>query len=346
MKKTLVSMTLLLLTLTCLAQAQTSDRAGSVGALFLKLGLSPRAAGMGNTYVAVADDITGVFLNPVSIVNLEGYQFFVSEMEYLVDMKALAGAVSFPMPAWMGGIGAVHYTGFFSGEMTMTTAEDIDGEATDEKFNWNELAVGATYARSFTDKFGVGVSAKYVRTDVADYSSQTFAFDVGTMYRTGFRNLRLGMSATNFGPDMKFKGKYANTYISGIWQVSVPEEYGYYPLPISLQVGIADELYADEQVRLTGALDFSHPNDLAERIHVGVELAYNEMLFLRGGFFADMDKSEVADPVDPDDEALDRYKEFRFGAGVKVSNFAIDYAWQDVEALGSVHRVGVSFKMM
>ena len=65
MKKTLVSMTLLLMTLTCLAQAQTSDRAGSVGALFLKLGLSPRAAAMGNTYVAVADDITGVFLNPV-----------------------------------------------------------------------------------------------------------------------------------------------------------------------------------------------------------------------------------------------------------------------------------------
>jgi hypothetical protein len=345
MKKTLVSMTLLLMTLTCLAQAQTSDRAGSVGALFLKLGLSPRAAAMGNTYVAVADDITGVFLNPVSIVNLEGYQFFVSELDYVVDMKAVAGAFSFPMPLRIGGTGAVHYTGFLSGDMKMTTAEDIDGVTTDKNFSWNELAVGATYARNFTDKFGVGLTAKYVRTDVAKYYSQTFAFDVGTLYKTGFRHLRLGMSATNFGPDMKFNGKYANTYISGIWQVSVPEEYGYYPLPISLQVGIADELYTDEQLRLTGALDFSHPNDLAERIHVGAELAYNEMLFLRGGFFMDMDKSKVPDPVDPDDKALDRFNEFRFGAGVKLSNFTIDYAWQDVESLGSVHRVGVSFRM-
>jgi len=345
MKKTLVSMTLLLMTLTCLAQAQTSDRAGSVGALFLKLGLSPRAAAMGNTYVAVADDISGVFLNPVSIVNLEGCQFFAAEMEYLVDMKAAAGAVSFPMPKLIGGKGAIHYTGFYSGDMRMTTARDIDGEETRETFSWNELALGATYARNFTDKFAIGLTAKYVRTDVAAFYSQTFAFDVGTLYKTGFRNLRLGMSATNFGPDMKFNGKYANTYISGIWQVSVPEEYGYYPLPISLQVGIADELYAKDQMRLTGSLDFSHPNDLAERIHVGAELAYNEMLFLRGGFFVDMDKSKIHDPITPNDEALDRFNEFRFGAGVKVRNFTVDYAWQDVKALGNVHRFGVSFRM-
>ncbi|KPJ61490.1 MAG: hypothetical protein AMJ46_02105 [Latescibacteria bacterium DG_63] len=345
MKKTFVITVLLLVALTGLGQAQTSDRAGSVGALFLKLGLSPRAAAMGNTYVGVSDDITGVFLNPVSIVNIEGYQFFVSELEYLVDMRAVAGAFSFPMPREIGGRGAIHYTGFLSGDMTMTTATDIDGDFTDTEFNWNELALGATYARNFTDKFSVGVGVKYVRTDVADYISQTVAFDVGTIYRTGFRNLRLGMSATNFGPDMKFRGKYDNTYISGIWQVMAPEEYGYYPLPISLQVGVADDLYMSEDVRVTGALDFSHPNDLAERIHIGTEVAYEEMFFVRGGFFMDMDESDIVDPVNPDDEALDRFMEFRFGAGVKVSNFTVDYAWQDIESLGSVHRFAVSIAL-
>ena len=342
MKKILVGMTLLLIALTGLSQAQTSDRAGSAGGLFLKLGMSPRAAAMGNTYVGISDDVTGVFMNPVSIANIEGYQFFVSELEYLVDMKAIAGAFSFPMPPAIGGRGAIHYTGFLSGDMKMTTAQDIDGILTDENFNWNELAVGAAYARYFTDKFAIGVGLKYVRTDVADYLSQTFAFDVGTIYRTGFRNLRLGMSATNFGPDMKFQGKYANTYISGIWEVSVPEKYGYYPLPISLQVGIADDLYKTANLRVTGAIDFSHPNDLAERIHAGTEIAYNEMFFLRGGFFVDMDKSEIGDPITPNDDALNRFNEFRVGAGVKVRNLAVDYAWQDIESLGSVHRFAVS----
>jgi hypothetical protein len=345
MKKTLVMMTLLLIALTSLAEAQTSDRAGTVGGLFLKLGMSPRAAAMGNTYVAVSDDITGLFVNPVSIVNIDGYQFFVSECEYLVDMRAIAGAFSFPMPRVIGGRGAIHYTGFLSGDMAMTTASDIDGEIADENFTWNDLAIGAAYARSFTDKFSVGLGLKYVRTDVADFYSQTFAFDVGLLYRTGFRNLRLGMAATNFGPDMKFSGKYSNTYISGIWQVAVAEEYGYYPLPISLQVGIADDLYTADNMRITGALDFSHPNDLAERVHVGAEFAYNEMLFLRGGLFMDMDVSSIDDPVNPNDDALDRFMEFRFGAGVKVSNFTVDYAWQDVEALGTVHRVAVSLGM-
>jgi hypothetical protein len=327
-----------------IAQSQTSDRAGSVGVLFLKLGMSPRAAALGNTYMGISDDITGIFLNPVSIVHLEGNQFFFSELEYLVDTRAIAGAFSFEMPKAVGGRIAVHYTGFFSGEMTKTTSEDIDGTMANETFSWNETAIGVTYARAFTDKFSLAVGAKYVRTDVADLYSHTVAFDVGTMYRTGFRNLRIGMSTTNFGPDMRFQGKYDNTYISSIWQVSVSERYGYYPLPISFQVGIADEVYKAEQMRITGAIDYSHPNDLAERIHVGAEFAYDEMFFVRGGFFMDMDKSNVPDPINPGDDALDRFMEFRFGAGFSMKNVALDYAWQDVEALESVHRFAVVLK--
>lgn len=337
MKRILVTIALVV-ALAGFAQAQTSDRAGSGGALFLKLGMSPRAAALGNTYVGIADDVSGLFLNPTAIAYLEGNHFFIAEAEYLIDTRAVAGAFSFPMPAAIGGRGAVHYTGFLSGDMTMTTAEDIDGSATDRTFSWNEMAIGATYARKFTDRFAIGAGIKYIRTDAADYYSQTVGFDVGTMYRSGWRNFRIGMAVTNFGPDMSFNGRYDNRYISSIWQVGVPEEFGNYPLPIALQVGIADEVYNAEKMRLTAALDYSHPNDLAERIHAGLEWAYDEMFFLRGGFFMDMDKSEVEDPLIAGDDALDRFMEFRFGAGFKISNVAVDYAWQDVEALGSVHR--------
>ena len=346
MKRLLVGTTLLLMILSGIAEAQTSDRAGSVGGLFLKLGMSPRAAALGNTYMGISDDITGVFLNPVSISELEGTHFFISEMEYLVDMRCIAGAVSFDLPENIGGRIALHYTGFLSGDMTMTTEEDIDGIVTNEQFSWNDMAIGATYARGFTDRFAVGVGAKYVRTDVADFSSQTFAFDVGTMYKTGWRHLRLGMSVTNFGPDMKFKGEYDNTYISGIWTSTVSEEYGFYALPIALQVGIADDYYfADDAIRVTGAFDYSHPNDLAERVHLGAEFAYDEMFFVRGGFFMDMDERSTEDAIDPGDDALDRFMEFRFGAGVRISNVMVDYAWQDIENLGSVHRFAVGFSM-
>lgn len=343
MKRIFVSTALVLMILAGMVQAQTSDRAGSVGALFLKLGMSPRAAAMGNTYMGVSDDITGIFLNPVSIVNLEDYQFFVSELEYMIDMRAFAGAFSFPMHSNIGGRLAVHYTGFYSGDMDKTTATQING--TGETFSWNELAVGVTYARNFTDKFAIGCGAKYVRTDVADFYSQTVAFDIGTLYKTGFRNLRIGMSATNFGPDMKFKGKYDNTYIQSIWQVRVPEEFGYYPLPISFQVGVADEVYTADEFRVTGAIDYSHPNDLAERIHVGAEFSYDDMLFLRGGYFMDMDKSDLEDPIDPGDDSLDRYMEYRFGAGFHYANVTVDYAWQDVENLEGVHRIALSVKL-
>jgi hypothetical protein len=343
MRKTIVITMVLLCWFAGIAQAQTSDRAGSVGALFLKLEMSPRAAALGRAYVGISDDVSGVFLNPVSIAGLQGSHIFFSEMEYMVDMKALAGVFSFPLPREVGGRAAVHYTGFFSGDMKMTTATDIDGEATDRNFSWDEYAVGVTYARDFTDRFSIGMGAKYVRTDVADFYAHTVAFDVGTIYRTGFRNLRFGMSTTNFGPDMKFRGTYDNTYISSIWQVSLSEEYGHYALPISFQVGIADEIYTADRMRVTGVFDYSHPNDLAERVHVGAEFAYDEMVFLRGGFFMDMDKSDIPDPVNPNDDSLDRFMELRLGAGVKISNIVVDYAWQDLENLESLHRFAASY---
>lgn len=343
MKRIMAIAVMLLIVHSGASLAQTSDRAGSVGALFLKLGMSPRVAAMGNTYLGISDDLSGVFMNPVSIVYGDGYGFFVSECEYLVDMRAIAGVVALPLPENIGGRVAVHYTGFLSGSMRMTTATDINGTLTNRDFNWNDLAIGVTYARKFTDRFAIGGGVKYVRSDVADYYSQTVAFDVGTMYHTGWRNLRLGMSVTNFGPNMQFKGDYTNTYISSIWQVRVNEEFGDYALPISLQIGIADDFMLGEAMRLTAAFDFSHPNDLAERIHVGGEFAYDEMFFVRGGFFMDMDTRDVTDAIDPDDDALDRFWEVRFGAGVKVSNIMVDYAWQDIEALGSVHRFGLGF---
>lgn len=343
MRKTIIVGAVLLGVLAGAVYSQTSDRAGSVGALFLKMDMSPRVAAMGRSYVAVANDVSGVFLNPAALITVEGKQVFLGGTEYVVDMRALAGVFAFPMPENIGGMGALHYTGFFSGDMTKTTATDIDGSEVGENFTWNDLAFGFTYARQFTDKFSIGVGAKYVRSDVADLYAQTVAFDVGTTYKTGFRNLRLGMSTTNFGPDMKFHGRYDNTYISGVWQVAVSEEYGYYPLPISFQVGVADEVYTDETMRVTAAIDYSHPNDLAERLHIGAEWAYGEMFFLRGGFFIDMDKSDVADPVDPDDDALDRYKEFRFGGGVMVNHLGLDYAWQSIESLETVHRLGLRY---
>ncbi|MGD8628809.1 MAG: PorV/PorQ family protein [bacterium] len=343
MRRTAVIALLLVVMLAGLGWTQSSERAGSVGVLFLKLGTSPRVAAMGNAYVGIADDVSGIFINPASIVHIDGQHLFFSNVQYMVDMQAMSAVWSFPIQSKIGGRLALHYTGLYSGDMTMTTATDIDGSETARNFTWNELALGATYGRMFTDKFSIGVGAKYVRTDVADWYSHTVAFDVGTLYRTGWRNLRLGMSVTNFGPDMQFKGTYDNTWAASIWQVSVEEEFGDFALPITFQVGIADELYMAGKSRLTGALDYSHPNDLAERVHIGAEYAYDEMFFLRAGYFTDVESPETREGDDSNDSALDRYWEFRFGGGVNINNFVVDYAWQTLEDLEDAHRFSLGY---
>ena len=151
------------------------------------------------------------------------------------------------------------------------------------------------------------------------------------------------MSVTNFGPDMQFKGNYSNTWAASIWQVGVDEEFGDFALPLTFQVGIADELYMADEIRVTGTLDYSHPNDLAERLHLGAEFAYDEMVFLRAGYLTDVESPEIREGDSSSDSALNRYWEFRFGAGVNISNFVIDYAWQSIEDLEDVHRFSLGY---
>ena len=48
-----------------------ASRAGTAAAQFLQIGISPRAAGLGDTYVALVNDASGTFYNPgvLSLIN-------------------------------------------------------------------------------------------------------------------------------------------------------------------------------------------------------------------------------------------------------------------------------------
>ena len=56
-----------------------------------------------------------------------------------------------------------------------------------------------------------GGQIKYVREKLDDESFDNFLFDIGTIYHTGWRDLRLGFALQHFGPDMKFINKTFRT---------------------------------------------------------------------------------------------------------------------------------------
>jgi hypothetical protein len=61
---------LLLLLATDVRAAQIFRKVGTAGAQFLKIGVGARAVGMGETFVAVADDASAIWWNPAGVARI------------------------------------------------------------------------------------------------------------------------------------------------------------------------------------------------------------------------------------------------------------------------------------
>jgi len=324
----------------------TFTKVGFTGASFLKLNTSARVQGMGGAFTAVADDINALFINPAGLKGLKETAFLANYTDWIGDFTYSYFAYAMPMPYGAVGI-QVGYMNY--GSFEETTLDNPDG--TGNKLSASGSFVGVSYVRALTDKLGVGITLKVIREAIARESATGAAVDIGTHYNTGFKNLRIAMAIHNFGTDMSFKGPDLD--ISGI-----PEEwsslYNYggtplpttfktapYKLPLYFRLGLATDLVNVPLHRFTVDLDVVHPNDGNEKVMLGMEYAFDNMLFLRGGYRLDPDRTY--------DEWDNKTYTFGLsgGIGLKIgfgpSRIGVDYAIYDNGRLGLNHYITLSY---
>jgi hypothetical protein len=301
-----------------------ANRAGTAGALFLKVGMNVRGVGMGEASSAVEGDAWSVFSNPAALAGLNHRQVVVSDAEWLADIRFMGGVYAFPYGT--SGAAALSVVSVDYGEIPMVREQESDVIA--GTFSPRDLALGLSYARRWTDRLMVGGSLKYVEQTIAEYHSRGVAFDFGTLYRTGFKSLRLAMATNNFGPDMGFDGSYVDKYYIGTAYVEQAKLFGGYDLPLNFRLGLAYDFDLSPGSRLTAALDATHPSDNAERLHLGAEYAWDETVFLRGGYIANAEEMD-----------------FSAGCGFNLKTSAgsarLDYAYTSFGVFRAVHRFGL-----
>ncbi len=330
---------LLLCMVPAIAPAQ---KVGSTSMQFLKVMPCARATAMGDAYSVLASGAEAMFWNPSGLALVQNQELSSTYVAWIMDTRQ--GALSFGVS--LGGFGAlglqVQYVDFGTMEETSLERPYInkfpDPGMTGNTFHPFSYLVGLTYARSLTDRFSVGLSAKYaheslynggsVQAMVSDgvYESvRTWAngllFDLGMRYNTGFRTVRLGASVQNFGADVTYAKESS-------------------PVPLLFRFGIAADiagrdalLMDDETNRFTVAVDLFQPNDYAQQEHVGLEYEYDGVFALRGGYKFNYDSEGLT-----------------LGGGVKTTlssvRLALDYSFGSVgKYLGNVQRIslGVGF---
>jgi hypothetical protein len=286
--------------------AKFFEKVGTFDGQFLKIPVGARATGMGGTFVAVADDASAVYWNPAGIARLSGNTVAVHHVNWVSDINMTQGTYVFSL-GFLPGMLAASAKSLYMDDMERTTVYRPDGDGT--FFDAGYASFGLTYARSLTDKFSVGVTGSLIHAGLDDLSSNAFSFDLGTLYDTGFRSLKIGMQIANMGNELSFIDESKSS-----------------KLPILFRVGGAINVLntLDHQVMVAG--EFSHPPDNNERLNWGGEYAFKNFFFLRGGYNFGYD-----------------VESFAGGMGIKFpsslsSETRFDYSYTDMSDLSGAHR--------
>ncbi|MEO8231356.1 MAG: PorV/PorQ family protein [Ignavibacteriota bacterium] len=312
------------------------SKKGTTAAPFLSIGQSARAIGMGSAFVGVVNDVSAIYWNPAGLTKAQGINVSFDHTLWIADIKYNYLAASYNL----GGLGTIgfSYTGSDIGEMNVTTIPNPEG--TGEKFSATQAAFSLAYAVQLTDNFSIGFSPKFIYESIWRMDASAFAMDLGVQYVTPFDDAILAMSISNFGTSMQLLGN-SNLVLHDLDPVNggnndkIPAylETNSWSLPLTFRVGVAYDPIKTEMNKLTVAVDAMHPSDNYESINVGAEYAYNDFLFIRGGY-----KSLFLE---------DSEETFSFGFGVKqllVGNvaFKIDYAYQDFGRFSDVQKFTLS----
>ncbi len=314
--------------------------AGTTSASFLEVGIGARSMGMGGAYVAVAEDASALYWNPAGLSRIQNASGVFEQVDWITDVSFNFLAATVPLGNNAGSVG-IFVNAMTVPNQLVRTVQYPGGSG--EEYSAASVVLGLSFARNLTDRFSIGANAKYISERIWHEQASSLAFDIGTLYDTGVKGLRIGACISNFGPGLELNGSdllifhdtdpiHLGNNDKIIGQLKTDE----WPLPLNMQFGLAYTINSDGGLQLTLAADALHPINASESINLGTELKLFKMLFLRAGY-----KSLFQ----TDSEAG-----LTMGAGLNYrlfgsSNIRIDYAYADMGRLGSISRytLGLTF---
>jgi len=314
------------------------SKVGTTAAPFLEIGIGARAISMGGAFVAVSNDATALYWNPAGISTMQFNEVVFNQTQWLagISHSYVGGVIKM---GHSNAIGA-SITSVSMGEMDVRTVEQPEG--TGERFGSGMLSIALTGSRNLTDMVSIGFTGKYIQESIWHMKASAMALDVGTLFRTNWHGLTLGMSITNFGNKMHLTGRDTQvkhdidpTHAGNNSKINGHLDTDSWSLPLNFQVGVSMNLINAGWNRVTVAMDAMHPNNNTESVNLGMEYALNDLIFIRGGYKA-LFQSDT-------EEGLTLGGGIHYNVGGQFILMA-DYAYADFGILNNVQRFTFSLK--
>ena len=318
----------LALLLFLLPVAAEASGGGSSGAEFLRIGMGARPAALGESFTGLADDVTAAAWNPAGLGRLKRIELSAMHMMYVADMSYEFLAASMPL----GNAGTVALSGAYLNVPPFDSTEPGSGlpkgSAGDgvASLSWGMSLAPFMPSDPDYEHLFVGMTGKFIYRSLGGYApaggtGETYtamsgAADLGFLYEWT-PTVTVGASMMNLGKPVTFLGDEADA------------------LPLSVRGGVGWHALDGKLFGLVLLADLVKPVDADGGAFksgtwggAGVEAVVGRILSLRGGFRQSADGARVVG-----------------GAGVSWAGFSLDYAFLPMEAMGTVHRMGLTVKI-
>lgn len=277
-----------------------TTRVGTRGANFLEFGAGARAHALGGAVTALIDGGATLYWNTAAAASVPGIQGAFSSAE-LFEADITHTFASAVLPVGQGAVGA-SFIYFSSGDIPRTTEDWPSGgdPVAGNTFQWTAAAFGLHYARQITDRLAFGGAVKYAQEGIEQGRASYFGVDLSTRFYTGLYGVTIAAALNNVGSSGRIEGhavqrgiataqaqdQFAVTHI-----VDVSLRTRAVPMPTVFRLGIQTDLIGgaealirpDPKNRLALAVDFSDGVDTDLQGAVGLEYAWNQTFFVRGG---------------------------------------------------------------
>lgn len=307
---------------------------------FLSLNVGARQMAMGGASVATSNDIYSTYWNPAGLTELKSdmqlgamhneYFAGMSKHDYLGAAFRVSDSTVFAVSMIRFGVDNIPNTLELYDEQGNIRYERI------KSFSAVDYAFVGSLARKSTLIPGLqlGANLKIIRRIIGEFGSAWgFGADLSAQYR--YKNLQLGLVArditTTFNAWSYNTDKFADVFAAtgneipeNSTEVTLPKFIlgAAYHFPIYKKItGLAEANFDISTDGKRNVLIKGDPFSIDP--HAGIELAFKDILFVRGGI---MNMQRV-----PDFDGKDRFDfQPNVGAGVRIKRLTLDYALTDI----------------
>ncbi len=259
---------LITLSLVVLSKADLlySENYSTFTAPFQRIDAGARPAGMGGTFVGIANDINALYWNPAGLTSIEQTELVATYTQLIAGIMTGYVGFAYPMKRMNSTLGAA---------MTYLTTEGIEirddyGILQNNKSVINNIAVSLVYSQQIIPLVSVGANIKYIAETYGTAQGGGIAADLSALLRI-MDTLSAGINIQNLGTGIK-----VGTSVD--------------PLPMTIKLGAGYLLLKNT---LTLGFDLELPAQRPVEFHLGAEYLIGDRFFIRAGYGGDVNFAEL-----------------------------------------------------